>query len=175
MRYVYQRLGFQCLGETLFEEAGNNLFAGELDPRALVSYYPDLCGNLFSATDELDIFSGVVDRMPHEPSVNDISKSSLITLRTLSPLLVRSIHPHRLFLLTSNSVVANIVRNYSPHMSPNTREAPITAELCKVLGIAARDMLEKYLRRWRRKRIVDGGSGGGIDEVSQSAVTYVRD
>ncbi|KAF7983156.1 hypothetical protein HWV62_23376 [Athelia sp. TMB] len=134
LRYVYQRLGFQCLGETLFEEAGNNLFAGELDPRALVSYYPDLCGNLFSATDELDIFSGVVDHMPHEPSVNDI-------------------------------IVANIVRNYSPHMSPNTREAPITAELRKVLGMAARDMLEKYLRRWRRKRIVDGGSGGGIDEV----------
>ncbi|KZP18157.1 hypothetical protein FIBSPDRAFT_933616 [Athelia psychrophila] len=134
LRYVYQRLGFQCLGETLFEEAGNHLFAGDLDPRALVSYYPELCGSLFSATDELDIFSGVVDHMPHEPSVYDI-------------------------------IVANIVRNYSPHMSPNTREAPITAELRKVLGIAAREMLEKYLRRWRRKRVVDGGPGGGIDEV----------
>lgn len=52
-------------------------------------------------------------------------------------------------------------------MAPNTREAPITAELRKVLGTAAREMLEKYLKRWRRKRVVDGGPSTEIDEVSQ--------
>lgn len=71
---MYQRLGFQCLGETLFEEAGNHLFAGDLDPRALVSYYPELYGSLFGPTEALDIFSGVVEHMPRETSVNDISE-----------------------------------------------------------------------------------------------------
>lgn len=41
-------------------------------------------------------------------------------------------------------------------MSPNTRSAPPTAELRKVLGMAAREMLEKFLKKWKRKRIVDG-------------------
>ena len=74
LRYVYQRIGFQCLSETRFEEAGELLLIGELDPRVLVSFFPELRGNLFGPNDSVDMFSGVAERMPSESSVEDISK-----------------------------------------------------------------------------------------------------
>lgn len=74
LRYVFQRIGFQCFTETLFEDAGKNLFDGELDPRVLVSYYPELRGSLFTPADCTDVFAGVAERMPTEYSVDDISE-----------------------------------------------------------------------------------------------------
>ncbi|KAF5369852.1 hypothetical protein D9758_001393 [Tetrapyrgos nigripes] len=117
LRYVYQRIGFQCFAETLFEDAGRNFFNGELDPRLLVSYFPELRGSLFTPEDTTDVFAGVTERMPPEPSVDDI------------------------------------IRNYSPHL--DTRSAPPTAELRKILGEAAQDMLEQFLRKCRTRRRMD--------------------
>lgn len=74
LRYVYQRIGFQCFTETLFEDAGKNLFNGDLDPRVLVSYYPELRGSLFQASDTMDVYAGVAERMPAEASVDEISE-----------------------------------------------------------------------------------------------------
>ncbi|KAI1785956.1 hypothetical protein LXA43DRAFT_1035560 [Ganoderma leucocontextum] len=127
LHYVNQRLGFQCFTETLFEDAGNRLYEGELDPRALISYYPELRGNLFSEEDTVDIMAGVAEYMPQEDSVDDI-------------------------------IAHNLVRNYSPHLEPNTREAPPAVELRNILSMTARDMLESYLRKWRRKLAVDGAA-----------------
>ncbi|THV05369.1 hypothetical protein K435DRAFT_961137 [Dendrothele bispora CBS 962.96] len=117
LRFVYQRIGFQCFSETLFEDAGKNLFNGELDPRLLVSYYPELRGSLFKAEDTMDVFAGVAENMPPQASVDDI------------------------------------IRNYSPHL--DTRSAPPTAELRKILGMAAQEMLELFLRKCRTRRKVD--------------------
>ena len=75
LHYIYQRIGFQYFTETLFEDAGNNFFNGQLDPRVLVSYYPDLRGNLFDDGDNVDLFAGVAEHMPKEASVEDISES----------------------------------------------------------------------------------------------------
>lgn len=74
LRYVYQRIGFQCFEETMFEDAGTNFINGDLDPRLLVSYYPDLRGSLFGAEDALDVFAGVAECMPADASVDDISE-----------------------------------------------------------------------------------------------------
>ena len=52
-------------------------------------------------------------------------------------------------------VAQNLVMNYSPHLEPNTREAPPAVELRNILSMTARDMLESYLRKWRRKLAVD--------------------
>ncbi|KAJ8693452.1 hypothetical protein PTI98_008444 [Pleurotus ostreatus] len=123
LRYVYQRIGFQCFEETMFEDAGTNFINGDLDPRLLVSYYPDLRGSLFSAEDALDVFAGVAERMPPDASVDDI------------------------------------IRNYSPHLAPNTRSAPPTVELRKILNLAARDMLLAFLRKCRIKRQASKDSG----------------
>ncbi|OSD05085.1 hypothetical protein PYCCODRAFT_1362718 [Trametes coccinea BRFM310] len=124
LRYVNQRLGFQCFQETLFEDAGKRLYEGELDPRVLISYYPELRGDLFREDDTVDVMAGVAEHMPPEDSVDDI-------------------------------IAANLVRNYSPHLAPNTREAPPTVELLNILSMTARDMLESYLRKWRRKLAVE--------------------
>ena len=52
--------------------------------------------------------------------------------------------------------MANIVWNYSPFIAPTTRSAKPTAKLRRALGAAAHDMLEEFLRKWRRVR---GDSG----------------
>lgn len=49
-------------------------------------------------------------------------------------------------------VVMNLVRNYSPHLAPNTRAAPPTVELRQILNLTARDMLLSFLRKCRMKR-----------------------
>ncbi|CAL1698826.1 unnamed protein product [Somion occarium] len=123
LRYVYQRIGFQCFAETLFDDAGRHLFHGELDPRALISYYPEYYDSLFHLDESIDLFSGVAERMPTEESIDDI------------------------------------IRNYSPHLAPNTRTAPPAVELRAVLKMAATDMLRSFLRKWRRKRRLDDPGG----------------
>ncbi|KIM35684.1 hypothetical protein M413DRAFT_326838 [Hebeloma cylindrosporum] len=125
LRYVYQRIGFQCFAETLFEDAGKHLFNGELDPRLLISYFPDLRGSLFSSEDTMDVFAGVEEHMPKEGSVDDI------------------------------------IRNYSPHLAPNTLSAIPTAELRKILGMAAREMLLVFLKKSQTRRSVAKGIGAG--------------
>lgn len=66
----------------------------------------------------------------------------------------------------------NLVRNYSPHLSPNTHEAPSTAELRKILIMEASEKLEAFLRRWRARRIVEAGSdtaAGGSSNATKLA------
>ncbi|CAK5277401.1 unnamed protein product [Mycena citricolor] len=118
LRYVYQRIGFQCFSETLFEDAGKHFFNGDLDPRVLVSYYPELRGSLLTSNATADVFAGVAEHMPPESSVDDI------------------------------------IRNYSPFL--DTQTAPPTAELRRILGMAAVEMLESFLKKCRRKRVVEG-------------------
>lgn len=139
LRYVYQRIGFQCFSETLFEDAGKNLFKGDLDPRLLIKYYPELRGSLFTTADSIDVFAGVADRMPTAGSVDEI------------------------------------IRNYSPHLAPNTKSAPPTAELRKILGMAAQEMLEAFLKKWRTRRQVEADQPGfkARWESSYSAVDTV--
>ncbi|TFK38259.1 hypothetical protein BDQ12DRAFT_735823 [Crucibulum laeve] len=140
LRYAYQLIGFQCFTETLFEDAGKHLFNGELDPRVLIGYYPELRGGLFSKDDQLDVYAGVIERMPPEASVDDV-------------------------------ICINLVRNYSPHMSPNTRSAPPTAELRRILAMAAEDMLEAFLRKWRIRQSLESGSVNGATRHPPDPVT----
>ncbi|KAI0337403.1 hypothetical protein BDW22DRAFT_1409963 [Trametopsis cervina] len=143
LRYVYQRIGFQCLIETLFDDAGKHFFTGNLDPRVLVSYYPELRGSLFGPDDSVDLFAGVAERIPTEDSIDAI-------------------------------ISINLVRNYSPHLAPNTSTAPVAVELRDVLRIAATEMLKVFLRKWRishresvkqQEREKAHGSGRTMNEV----------
>ncbi|KAF8064149.1 hypothetical protein FPV67DRAFT_1503662 [Lyophyllum atratum] len=88
LRYVYQRIGFQCFTETRFAEAANSFFDGEVDPRLVISYYPNLRGSLFTSDDSMDVFAGVAERMPSEASVEDIVVTNLV--RNYSPHLAPS-------------------------------------------------------------------------------------
>jgi vacuolar protein sorting-associated protein 3 len=48
--------------------------------------------------------------------------------------------------------MANLIKNYSPHIKPDVEKASATSELHTVLSERARDMLEVFLRTWRRER-----------------------
>jgi hypothetical protein len=50
------------------------------------------------------------------------------------------------------AVMANLTRNYSPHLKPDVETAPPTMELRAMLGTTARDCLSSYLTKWRRAR-----------------------
>ena len=73
LQYVHLRIGFKCMLETRFEDAGYHLFEGGLDPRLLISYYPDLRGSLLSEEDDVELFDGVADNIVPFDSVDDIS------------------------------------------------------------------------------------------------------
>ncbi|KAF8493433.1 hypothetical protein F5888DRAFT_1723791 [Russula emetica] len=75
LAYVYQKIGFQCMLETRFEDAGFCLFPGELDPRILISYFPGPRGALLDVDPTLDVFSGIAECMPPYDSIDDISTS----------------------------------------------------------------------------------------------------
>lgn len=53
----------------------------------------------------------------------------------------------------------NLVRNYSPHLSPNIREAPPAVELTRILGDAAREMLLVFLEKSRKRARVEDVNG----------------
>ena len=44
----------------------------------MVSYYPELRGELFGEDDTVDIIAGVAEHMPQEDSVDDISECSIV-------------------------------------------------------------------------------------------------
>jgi vacuolar protein sorting-associated protein 3 len=94
----------QCLLETGSTMLAFCLFQGELDPRILISYFPDLRGTLLDANPTLEVFSGIAKRMPPYDSIGDISTSPLapspsrlprglphITMTPPSPLLVANV------------------------------------------------------------------------------------
>ena len=67
--------------------------------------------------------------------------------------------------------MSNLVRNYSPHLAPNTQSASPTAELRNILGMAAQEMLIVFLKKSRTRRSVARGMGAGstghpVDVVS---------
>ena len=87
--YIYQRLGYKYLSETSFEDAGINLFRGNVDPRSLIRLFPGLRGTLLSSTSvSLPIFYGVESQMRSLDSVDTISE--LLVSRPL-PLAARSV------------------------------------------------------------------------------------
>ncbi|THH03162.1 hypothetical protein EW145_g6477 [Phellinidium pouzarii] len=141
LRYVYQRIGFRCFSETLFEDAGRHLLAGETDPRLLVRYFPDLRGNLFRVAPNIDVFAGVVTHLPSTSSIDEL-------------------------------VVANLVKNYAPHIKPDIESAPSTAELRRILCATARDMLTSYLRKYRTRRLL---GRAGLQQSQSDPVNTVVD
>ncbi|TFK48950.1 hypothetical protein OE88DRAFT_1633535 [Heliocybe sulcata] len=143
LHYVFQRIGLQCFSETMFEDAGKYLLNGELDPRILVSYFPEYRGALFAPDDAIDMFAGVAEYLPEEDTVADL-------------------------------IAQNLVRNYSPHLKPNTREARPTVELSDILKDEARGMLYTVLQGWRRKGRVEDKGLAVVRDVVDTVLTKMH-
>ncbi|KAG9081243.1 hypothetical protein FS749_007806, partial [Ceratobasidium sp. UAMH 11750] len=81
VRYIYTQIAYAQLGQTEFEEAGNNFFRAETDARALIRLFPDLCDGLpeFSRQDEtMPVFRGLESVVRSMGSIEE-------TVRNYSP------------------------------------------------------------------------------------------
>ncbi|KAG1798989.1 uncharacterized protein HD556DRAFT_1231803 [Suillus plorans] len=118
LEYMHQAIAFTLFSQTRFVDAAPHFLAGGLDPRILVSYFPELSRPLFTDGEEADMYDGIAKRMPIEANVDDL-------------------------------IAANLVRNYSPHLSPSTREAPATQEVYKILREEAIVMIKSVLQGFK--------------------------
>ncbi|KAG8884781.1 hypothetical protein FRB97_003302 [Tulasnella sp. 331] len=116
--FINQRIGFQLLKATRFEEAGSKFLIGDLHPLVLIKLFPELRGQMVSVSDEISVFSGVAEDIRALDSIDEL-------------------------------VMANLVRNYHPHIKPSVEKAPATAELRRIMNVTARDMLLAFLRNVR--------------------------
>jgi hypothetical protein len=55
-------------------EAAQHFLAGSVDPRVLVSYFPELSRPLFTDGEEAEVYDGIAKRMPSEANVDDLSE-----------------------------------------------------------------------------------------------------
>lgn len=69
------------------------------------------------------------------------------------------------------AVMADLVKNYAPHIKPDVESAPPTAELRRILCTTAEDMLASYLRKYRTRRLV-ARSGAKANDSHVNAVSY---
>ena len=70
------------------------------------------------------------------------------------------------------TVVANLVKNYAPHIKPDVESAPPTAELRRILSMTARDMLASYLRKYRTRRLL-ARPGSQVQNPAVNAVKFL--
>ncbi|KAG1760429.1 hypothetical protein EDD22DRAFT_901244 [Suillus occidentalis] len=118
LEYLHQTIAFTLFSQTRFVDAAPHFLAGALDPRILVSYFPELLRPLFTDGEEADVYDGIAKRMPIESSVDDL-------------------------------IAANLVRNYSPHLLPSTRDAPAAQEIHKILREEAIVMIKSVLQGFK--------------------------
>ncbi|KAG0147449.1 hypothetical protein CROQUDRAFT_670582 [Cronartium quercuum f. sp. fusiforme G11] len=67
-------------------------------------------------------------------------------------------------------IMANLVRNYSPHLKPDIERAPSAVDLKAHLLYKARSMVLSYLRRWKRDRLLKGGANAGAGDRYLDAI-----
>ncbi|KAG2356092.1 hypothetical protein BDR07DRAFT_1301381 [Suillus spraguei] len=118
LEYIHQIIAFALFSQTRFVDAAPHFLAGALDPRILISYFPELSRPLFTDGEEADMYDGVAKRMPIEANVDDL-------------------------------IAANLVRNYSPHLPPSTREALAAQEIHKILREEAIVMIKSVLQGFK--------------------------
>ncbi|SCV74998.1 BQ2448_8027 [Microbotryum intermedium] len=67
-------------------------------------------------------------------------------------------------------IMANLEKNYAPHLKPDIKTAPPTMELRAMLGMTARDCLLSYLQTWRTTRR-EGSHRDGVDDSRKVDIT----
>ncbi|WAQ88559.1 hypothetical protein PtA15_9A686 [Puccinia triticina] len=73
-------------------------------------------------------------------------------------------------------ITINLVRNYSPHIKPDVDTALPTVDLKAQLQERARQVLLRYLKRWRRDRLLKGGASDSnrhLDSIIDTALVQL--
>lgn len=97
-----------CLAATRFEEAGNYLFRGNLDPRLLLRHFPDLQPSplLVPPDATVDVYAGISEQLKALGSVEDISEY-------LRPPFPRALANIRLMILLSSLLLPSSLSRVS--------------------------------------------------------------
>jgi len=74
LQYIHQAIAFTLFSQTRFVDAAPHFLAGSLDPRILISYFPELSGPLFTFGEEAEVYDGIAERMPSEANIDDLSE-----------------------------------------------------------------------------------------------------
>ncbi|KAM0748698.1 hypothetical protein T439DRAFT_70364 [Meredithblackwellia eburnea MCA 4105] len=119
--YVYLRLAYHSMTETLFQEAFDHFLKSGCDPRLVVRMFPDLRDPLIRQEESVSVCQGVRMEVLDNRSVDEY-------------------------------IMANLNKNYSPHLKPDVATASPTMELRTMLKMTARDSLRAYLGKWRAQR-----------------------
>ncbi|KAG9296858.1 hypothetical protein G9A89_006813 [Geosiphon pyriformis] len=77
LNYIYQKSGFICLGETLFDVAGGFLERGNIDPRIIIGLFPEMRG-LLPENFKPTVYAGVKAIFSRLGNIEDIVFQSLI-------------------------------------------------------------------------------------------------
>lgn len=131
MAYINQKAGFVMFRETLFEDSLALLEKANTDPRLIIRLFPPF-NNLDISS--IYLYSGVRDII-----------TSLVTVESAGNFLVQS-------KILIPIVVNKLSRNYDPFIRPSSADAEATLELKKVLLQNSREVLRKYLFRYREKK-----------------------
>ncbi|QRW19615.1 vacuolar protein-sorting-associated protein 39 [Rhizoctonia solani] len=111
IRYIYTQLGYAKLCETHFEEAGNYFFRAEMDARALIRLFPDLCEGLpeYNNPEEtIPIFKGLEETVRDMKSVEEIVDLNLAVDTVLARLFAESGETTELLDLIKDSTLLTI-------------------------------------------------------------------
>ncbi|KIK46201.1 hypothetical protein CY34DRAFT_9882 [Suillus luteus UH-Slu-Lm8-n1] len=149
LEYLHQTIAFTLFSQTRFVDAAPHFLAGALDPRILVSYFPELSRPLFTDGEEADMYDGIAKRMPIESSVDDLSEYSNLSNSPSHPSLPDYAPPPLSDTPAPNSPTPLPLRNYSPHLLPSTRDAPAAQEIHKILRDEAIVMIKSVLQGFK--------------------------
>lgn len=118
--------------------------------------FPDLRDPLFGPEEEVTVCRGVQADVREEKTADEYSASFLPSFLPSFSFPRKSSH--------DRAVMANLNRNYSPHIKPNVESASPTIELRAMLATTARDCARGYLTKWRERRRGGGGEQDGAGD-----------
>ncbi|KAG9037771.1 hypothetical protein FRB95_004057 [Tulasnella sp. JGI-2019a] len=133
LELINQRIGFQLMKATRFEEAGSRFLTGNLNPLILIKLFPELRGHMITDVDEVYVFSGVAEDVKSLESIDA---------------LVRNYHPHikpsvesapataelrRVMNMTATDMLSVFLRKVRPRWASQTGSNVDAARVLRII------------------------------------------
>ncbi|SCZ87760.1 BZ3500_MvSof-1268-A1-R1_Chr2-3g05228 [Microbotryum saponariae] len=161
LAYVYLRAAFLSLALTHFQDAFKLFLRAGSDPRLVIRLFPDLRSPLMGPSDHLLVCRGVLKEVQEGKSVDEYSEFEEPGAWG---------QPSADRIVCRPTVMANLEKNYAPHLKPDVETAPPTMELRATLTMTARDCLLSYLQTWRTTRR-ERSHREGVDDSRKVDIT----
>ncbi len=71
---IHQRIAFQLLFATRFDDAGKHFLLGDADPRLLIRLFPDLRGSMINPGEQIAVYAGISESVEAFDNLDAIGK-----------------------------------------------------------------------------------------------------